>query len=273
MAFSLEIIHAFCGELEGRKLRGNPAAVVLLDEEKSDFWLQNVAAEMNLSETAFLKRASENWDLRWFTPQVEMDLCGHATLAAAHFLWSNGLSQAPKIEFSTRSGVLTARRPSDEIELDFPTQTFRNALAPAALLAALGVAPGVPVATFRAGQDWLLSFPRGHIESLKPDFSRLKAACEVLPSRGVIVTEKAPANANYDFASRFFAPVIGIDEDPVTGSAHTVLAPFWARILKKDAMTGLQCSARGGSVGVRLAQNRVFLRGRAHSVLRGHWLD
>ena len=269
---ALEIIDAFCGNLGARELRGNPAAVVLLESQKSDFWLQNVAAEMNLAETAFLQRAKNRWNLRWFTPQTEVDLCGHATLGAAHFLISNRLCQS-ELEFETRSGILSARAVSGEIELNFPAQNAQNVMAQPDLLASLGGGRGVPVAAFRAGADWLFSFPSGQIEALKPDFARLKAMCQRLNARGVIVTEKAPLGADYDFVSRFFAPAIGIDEDSATGSAHAALGPLWAKLLGKNQLVGVQMSARGGLVNVRVEGERVVLSGRAQTRVRGHWLD
>lgn len=246
---------------------GNPAAVCVLPEPCGDVWMQHVAREMNLSETAFLLRAEDGFDLRWFTPAVEVDLCGHATLASAHILWETGLldPQDPA-RFHTRSGLLTASRRGDEIELDFPATPAEPAPAPPGLTAALGVAPRY------VGQsrfDYLVEVEsEDAVRGLNPDFGALKA----LGVRGVMVTSRA-TTPGFDFVSRFFAPGAGIDEDPVTGSAHCCLGPFWRKQLGQGEFVAYQASARGGIVRVRVAGERVFLGGKAVTVLRGELLQ
>jgi PhzF family phenazine biosynthesis protein len=246
--------------------RGNPAAVCLLDGREPDAaWMQNVAAEMNLSETAFLRRQHDgDWSLRWFTPAVEVDLCGHATLASAHALWEEGqLGAGDEARFQTRSGLLTARRDGDWIELNFPMLATSPAEPPAGLLEALGTAR--PVFVGRGRFDYLLELAsEDEVRALQPDHARMRN----LGARGVMVTSRA-TTAAYDFVSRFFAPGAGIDEDPVTGSAHCALTPYWAAKLGKNAMTAYQASARGGTMRVTLDGDRVRLAGRAVTVLRG----
>jgi PhzF family phenazine biosynthesis protein len=248
-----------------RPFAGNPAAVCLLSGPRDERWMQAVATEMNLSETAFVYPEDRDWRLRWFTPAVEVDLCGHATLASAHVLWEQGVVDVGRnIAFRTRSGVLTASRRDDLIELDFP-------LKPAAESAALeGLAEALGAAVVRAGRsqfDWLAEVESEEVlRRLKPDWAKLA----VLPVRGVIVTSGPSANGN-DFVSRFFAPAVGVPEDPVTGSAHCCLADWWGRRLGKTEMIGYQASARGGVVRVRVAGDRVSLGGRALTVVRGEW--
>ena len=243
---------------------GNPAAVCLVDREVTGEWMQRVAAEMNLSETAFLRpRDGGGWELRWFTPEVEVDLCGHATLASAHALWE--LNEAPAgepIRFHTRSGVLTAAAAGNGlIELDFPATPPAAAQAPAGLAEALGAEP---VWVGRTRFDYLVELAgEGEVRSLAPDYGALRR----LEARGVIVT--AAGSPPFDFVSRFFAPSVGVDEDPVTGSAHCALAPFWGGRLGKAEMTAYQASPRGGAVSVRLAGSRVVIGGRAVTVLTG----
>ncbi len=225
---------------------GNPAAVCLLgDAVRDDAWMQNLAAEMNLAETAFLRKQDGDWSLRWFTPAVEVALCGHATLASAHALFEEGLL-APDgtARFHTRSGVLTARHAGDQIELDFPAMVARRCEPADGLIEALGMHP---VSVARNEFDYLV----GRI-----------------PVRGVIVTSRA-STKGFDFVSRFFAPGSGIDEDPVTGSAHCALAPYWAPRLGKTDFVAYQASPRGGVLRVALDGDRVRLAGRAVTVLRG----
>ena len=274
MAIPVFICDAFVGQLENRALRGNPAAVMLLDQFPPDTWLQNVAAEFNLSETAFLlKRADGDWDLRWFTPTTEVDLCGHATLASAHVLWHSRRAQGDELEFHTRSGALGARRSGQQIALDFLATPVKMTSAPPELLEAVGLRIGAdPVASYRADDDWLLKIASGRLESLQPDFALLRELLASLQMRGVIVTARAPHGAPYDFASRFFAGGVGIDEDPVTGSAHTKLAPLWAQLLKKDELTAVQLSRRGGLLRLKLCGQRVEIAGRAEVRVRGEWL-
>jgi len=232
-----------------------------------DRWMQAVAREMNLSETAFLYPDPDGWRLRWFTPAVEVDLCGHATLASAHVLWeTNRLDNLAVARFHTRSGLLLARRDGDRIELDFPAETPIPTEAPAGLVEALGARP---VAVARNRFDYLVEVGSAdEVRGLDPDFTGLRA----VEARGVMVTSRAD-DGEHDFISRFFAPRAGVDEDPVTGSAHCCLAPYWAGRLGRLEMAGYQASARGGTVEVRLSGDRVLLRGRAITVMRGELLD
>jgi PhzF family phenazine biosynthesis protein len=245
---------------------GNPAAVCLLPASpaREDVWMQAVAAEMNLSETAFLVERGDGWGLRWFTPQTEVDLCGHATLAGAHVLFrEEGRPAGEPLRFHTRSGVLVAELRGEAIELDFPATPAEPAEPPAELLAAVGARP---VASGRSRFDWLLEVAsEQEVRELSPDFAALRR----IETRGIMVTARAPAGSEYDFVSRFFAPHEGVDEDPVTGSAHCCLAPWWGAKLGRQEMTGYQASRRGGLVRVRLAGDRVRLGGRAVTVLRG----
>ena len=242
---------------------GNPAAVCLLTAPRPARWMQAVAAEMNLSETAFVIPRSGGFGLRWFTPLAEVALCGHATLATAHVLWSEGLAPADAtLRFATKSGVLTAAREGDRIELDFPSSPARRAKAPAGLVAALGQRP---VEVARAADDLLVELASERaVRTLRPDI----AALGKMKVRGVIVT--APATGRrFDFVSRFFAPAVGVPEDPVTGSAHCALAPWWGARVGKSRLVGFQASRRGGEVEVELSGGRVKLRGAAVTVLRG----
>jgi PhzF family phenazine biosynthesis protein len=243
---------------------GNPAAVCLLPEARDERWMQNVAREMNLSETAFLVRRPDGaFDLRWFTPAVEVALCGHATLASAHTLWEGGhLPSTETARFQTKSGLLTAARHDDWIELDFPATPEQAAELPAGLADALGATPRY---VGKSRFDYLIELDsEGTVAALRPDFSRLRT----LPVRGVMVTSQA-STPGWDFVSRFFAPGSGIDEDPVTGSAHCCLTPYWSRKLGRTELVARQVSARGGTLRVALAGDRVKLRGQAVTVLRG----
>ena len=240
--------------------KGNPAAVCLLDRERDAQWMQNVAAEMNLAETAFLLPRDEGFSLRWFTPAVEVDLCGHATLASAHALWQEKALEG-EARFHTRSGVLTARREGDWIELDFPATPDQPATAPEEMLRALGADP---LYVGKNKFDYIVELKsEDEVRHLQPHYAALRK----LPARGIIVTSRS--SGDYDFISRFFAPGVGIDEDPVTGSAHCCLAPFWASRLGKNEFVAYQASPRGGVVRVRLDGDRVKLRGRAVTVFRG----
>jgi PhzF family phenazine biosynthesis protein len=242
---------------------GNPAAVCLLENEAKVGWMLSVAAEMNLSETAFITPHEDGFGLRWFTPATEVDLCGHATLASAHVLWETGrLAEADTARFHTRSGLLTAKRTGDWIELDFPATPAESIEPPPGLSDLLG---SVPKFVGRSRFDLLLELTDAEeLRDLNPDFVGLSS----LPIRGLIVTAKSDV-PEFDFLSRFFAPAAGINEDPVTGSAHCALAPFWAKRLGKDEMTAFQASPRGGVVKVKLVGDRVLLRGQAVTVLRG----
>ena len=245
---------------------GNPAAVCVLPQSRDERWMQDVACEMNLSETAFLLREDDGFRLRWFTPAVEVDLCGHATLASAHVLWEAGyLASAEQARFHTRSGLLTADRGvGGWIEMDFPAQPPAPAEAPPFLLAALGVADR---ARFVGKNifDYLVEVDAEEVvRGLQPDMTMLAKA----PARGVMVTSRA-SSPGFDFVSRFFAPRVGVNEDPVTGSAHCCLAPYWSERLGKDEMLAYQASPRGGVVRARMSGDRVKLGGQAVSVLRG----
>jgi PhzF family phenazine biosynthesis protein len=242
---------------------GNPAAVTLLPEYPDDEWMQQVAAEMNLSETAFLRPRDDGFDLRWFTPEVEVELCGHATLASAHFLWERGVvDPSAEISFWTLSGRLAAERREEWIELDFPREGPETVEPPPELLPALGVeAKWVGKNRF----DYLVEVgSETEVREAVPDFGKLRRATE----RGVMITSVA-ASPDFDFVSRFFAPAVGVDEDPVTGSAHCCLAPFWAERLGRSELLGYQASRRGGVVRTRIVGDRVVLGGQAVTVLRG----
>ncbi len=242
---------------------GNPAGVCLLPKPADADWMQAVAREMNLAETAFMVRRKDGYDLRWFTPAAEVELCGHATLASAHVLWeSQVVSRDQQIRFHTLSGLLTADWRDGWIELDFPSTPAAEATAPQELLDALGVDPAY---VGRSKFDYLVELDvEQSVRALAPDFTRLKR----IATRGVIVTARADL-PDFDFVSRFFAPAVGVDEDPVTGSAHSCLAPYWSVRLGKTEMTGRQISARGGVVRVRMAGERVKISGQAVTVLRG----
>lgn len=249
-----------------RPFAGNPAAVCVLPEPASEAWMQQVASEMNLSETAFLRRTEDGFSLRWFTPAIEVDLCGHATLASAHVLWEEGiLAPDEPARFHTRSGLLTATRDGDWINLDFPATPAAPADAPADLVEALGAQP---IWTGKSIFDYLVEVDsEATLRALSPDMGRLAR----LPVRGVIVTSRS-ATPEYDFVSRFFAPTAGVNEDPVTGSAHSALAPYWATRLGKRELTAYQASARGGVLRVRLDGERVVISGQAVTTLRGELL-
>jgi len=242
---------------------GNPAGVCLLHEAKSDAWMQSVAREMNQAETAFLLKRDDGFGLRWFTPALEVDLCGHATLASAHFLWSaKKLKAKEKATFHTKSGVLSARREKDWILLDFPATPAEPCEPPPYLLAAFN-ALGAPV--FKSRFDYMIVLDKASaVRAPKVEFRLLRE----IETRGVIIT--APSDEpGVDFLSRFFAPSAGVDEDPVTGSAHCALAPYWANRLGKTALVGYQASARGGIVRVEIQGDRVQLGGQAVTVVKG----
>jgi PhzF family phenazine biosynthesis protein len=248
---------------------GNPAAVCLLEHPAEATWMQKIAAEMNLSETAFVQRqlSKDGFGLRWFTPQIEVDLCGHATLATAHVLWEEGLLRHDETaRFETKSGVLTAQRRDDWIELDFPSESVKHPIEDSAELDRIASALGGQIVfAGRNRFDLLVQLPDEHaVRALKPDMRRLVD----FPVRGVIATSRS-SSPEFDFVSRFFAPRVGVDEDPVCGSAHCCLGPFWAERLGRIELTGHQISARGGVVKVRVAGERVFLIGQAVTVLRG----
>lgn len=243
---------------------GNPAAVCVLPAPQPESWMQDVAKEMNLSETAFLVPQGNDFNLRWFTPAVEVDLCGHATLASAHVLWTEGhLPLDVEARFYTRSGLLTANWRDGWIELNFPANPVSAIALPEGLEAALGT----PIRSVHQNSlGYLVEVEsEAQVRQMQPDFARLKS----LPVHGVIVTSQGQ---DYDFVSRFFAPNYGINEDPVTGSAHCCLGVYWHDRLGKSEFLSYQASARGGVLKVRHMGDRVFLLGQAVTVLRGELL-
>lgn len=259
MSCPVHVVDAFTD----RPFAGNPAAVCLLGDHREDGWMQRVAAEMNLSETAFLQPLAPGlWRLRWFTPAVEVDLCGHATLAAAHVLWNHHEAGEPVLRFETRGGELHAGRVGERIALDFPADPPRPVAMPDVLAEALGLEP----LEVLQGRDDLMAVLQTaeQVRHLRPDLARLAE----IPVRGVMVT--APSDqAGYDFVSRFFGPRAGIPEDPVTGSAHCVLGPYWGGRLQRERLCGYQASSRGGRVEVELGGERVRLLGQAVTTLEG----
>jgi len=247
-----------------KPFRGNPAGVCLLEWPAPAAWMQNVAREMNLSETAFLLPEKGVFRLRWFTPKVEVKLCGHGTLASAHILWEEGiLPLGAEARFLTRSGLLTAARRGRWLELNFPAQPVGP--KPPAWAKALAAALGVkPVFMGKSREDALVEVAaESTIRKLQPDFKRMTA----IPARGVIVTSRA-SSKGFDFVSRCFYPAVGINEDPVTGSAHTDLGPYWAERLGKTRMTANQASERGGILRIGLEGNRVKIAGQAVTIFR-----
>jgi PhzF family phenazine biosynthesis protein len=249
-----------------RPFAGNPAAVCLLPSPADPDWMQHVAQELNLAETAFLVQRPDGFDLRWFTPSIEVDLCGHATLASAHVLWEEGQVQLDElVRFHTRSGVLTAVKRRELIWLDFPATPPQTAINGAQLERSLGTAVRY---LGRTQFDYLVELEsEAAVRAVTPNLGDLAG----LPARGVIVTARSD-DPKYDFVSRFFAPAAGVPEDPVTGSAHCGLGPFWGAKLNKTELTGYQASSRGGSVVVQLNGARVRLGGQAVTVLRGELL-
>lgn len=250
----------------GAPFCGNTASVCIMDMPADPVWMQKVAGEMNHSETAFLYPGSGGWNLRWFTPACEVDLCGHATLAAAFVLWTTGREKpGSAIAFETRSGTLTARKEGDWITLDFPAEPVTSAASFPGLDRALGISP---VFAGRNRFDILAELPSAaDLCTLEPDM----AALATIPTRGIIVTAVSDL-PHFDFVSRFFAPSIGVPEDPVTGSAHCCLGPYWGEKLKKTELCGFQCSARGGTVRVTLHGDRVIIGGHAVHISSGHLL-
>jgi PhzF family phenazine biosynthesis protein len=250
-----------------RPFHGNPAAVCLLEAARDEDWMQSVAAEMNLAETAFVSPRADGYDLRWFTPTCEVDLCGHATLASAHALWeTKRLPAGATARFHTKSGWLTASQRGNLIELDFPATPPEDAPAFAARLAAAVRAPIVWAGQSRFDLVARLASADA-VRQAAPDLALVGA----LPCRGVIVTAEGDDGV-HDFVSRFFGPQSGVDEDPVTGSAHCALAPYWAAVFDRTALVGFQASPRGGTVRVQLVGDRVRLGGHAVTVLRGELL-
>ncbi|KUJ54040.1 PhzF family phenazine biosynthesis protein [Streptomyces sp. NPDC093228] len=266
----IRIVDAFTD----RPFAGNPAGVLLLDSFPDDAWLQNVAREVNHAETAFAHRLPEggeaDWALRWFTPATEVALCGHATLATAHVLRTTGTHEGP-VRFATRSGVLIATPHEDgSLTLDFPTAPLTRADVPEGIAEALGAQP---LTAFDTGQnvgDLLVELAdEKTVLDLAPDHRALRGRS----ARGIIATAAAEdPGRGYDFVSRCFFPDVGIDEDPVTGSAHTALAPFWSERLGRPDLTGLQASPRSGRVRTGLRGDRTLLTGHAVTVIEGELL-
>jgi PhzF family phenazine biosynthesis protein len=249
-----------------RPFAGNPAAVCWLEDEADANWMQAVASEMNLSETAFVRRHGDDYALRWFTPTVEVDLCGHATLATAHALWFAGIaSPHRRLRFHTKSGVLACTPNGDFIELDFPSTPASEPLPTETVSSALGVQAAY---VGNSKYYYLVVVESANVlRSLTPDFRRLGE----LPTKGVIVTAKSD-EPKFDFISRFFAPALGVNEDPVCGSAHCCLTPYWAERLGKSQLMAYQASARGGVLRLRLNGDRVILGGQAVTVWQGELL-
>jgi PhzF family phenazine biosynthesis protein len=248
-----------------RVFGGNPAAVCILKTPQSEQWMQLVAREMNLSETAFIIESADRYQLRWFTPTTEVPLCGHATLAGAHVLWTEGyVSRDRSIEFQTQSGLLTASWQAGWIELNFPVNFSQSIEPPPQLITALGVSCKTILIN---SLGYLVEVDSADIVgNLQPNFSLLKT----LATGNIIVTSVADFDSEYDFVSRFFAPGLGIDEDPVTGAAHCCLAPFWRDRLKKDKLLAYQASSRGGTVKIEYTGgDRVLLQGQAVTVMYG----
>jgi PhzF family phenazine biosynthesis protein len=257
MSVTVYRVDAFCAD----GFLGNPAGVCVLETRPPDEWMQHVAAKMNLSETAFLTPTqNDEFHLRWFTPKAEVKLCGHATLASAHLLWQRGfLEEGKAARFQTLSGQLTANKDGELITLDFPAKPATKADAPPGLLEALGA---TAVYIGRSEFDYLVEVESAKaLRTMKPDFERLRA----LPVRGVIVTASSD-DERFDFMSRFFAPAVGVDEDPVTGSAHCTLTPYWAATLGKTKFVACQVSQRGGVLNLELRGDRIQLGGKARTV-------
>jgi PhzF family phenazine biosynthesis protein len=246
---------------------GNPAAVLMLNTQRSDDWMLNVAREMNLSETAFLLPEDDGYRLRWFTPTLEVDLCGHATLASAHILWETGrLDVEQSARFYTRSGLLTARKVSNRVELDFPARLVKPVDLPQGLADALGISNPRAVCWNSQAENFLIELENEEqVRAAQPNFDLLKQ----FPIHGVIITSEAANSRLYDFVSRYFAPRWGINEDPVTGSAHCYLTPYWSERMGKTVFSAYQASSRGGELRLRLDDERVFISGEAVTVMSG----
>ncbi|MFW5841124.1 MAG: PhzF family phenazine biosynthesis protein [Planctomycetota bacterium] len=261
MSLPLLQIDAFADE----PYTGNPAVVVILDRPREKAWMQNVAAEMNLSETAFVEARQDGaWDLRWFTPACEVQLCGHATLAAGHALLERGDADGDTVRFETRSGPLLVRRSVHGLEMQLPADPPRAVEPPPGLADAIGA----PIIQAGRGMYWLAELADGeNVEAVRPDLRKMMAV-----GVGELIITARGDKWHCDFVSRFFAPGCGIDEDPVTGSAHCTLGPYWARQLGRKTLVGKQISRRSGTVGVRVEDDAVVLTGRAVTVFEGQLL-
>lgn len=256
MILSIYQVDAFASSL----FKGNPAAVVPLKQWLSDQQMQQIAAENNLSETAFFIPEGEGFHIRWFTPKAEVSLCGHATLGTAHVLFNELHYKGEMLSFKSKSGILNVQKDNDKLQLDFPADRVQETAMDPIFESALGCQAK---AAYKGRTDYLLLFDSEEIiRAIKPDFKLLSES----KARGVIVTAKG---ANTDFVSRFFAPNVGVNEDPVTGSAHTTLIPFWAERLQKKQMKALQLSERGGELWCTLSGDRVLIAGKAVTYLRG----
>ncbi|EPJ44589.1 MAG: hypothetical protein OFPI_39620 [Osedax symbiont Rs2] len=262
MSIPLYHVNAFSSDAFG----GNPAAVCILTQARTDDWMLSVAAQMNLSETAFVFDDGQSLSLRWFTPEREVELCGHATLASAHALWHYGyVAQGQKIVFQSRAGVLTAEQQLGLIQLDFPATAPKPVNAPAKLVEMLAISP---IYTGKFGAKYLFEVEtEQQLLAIKPNMTELLT----LPERGVSVT-CADSSGQYDFISRYFAPWVGIDEDPVNGSSHCALTPYWSQRLAKTNLTARQASVRGGDLSLQLVGGRVKISGAAVTVLAGQLL-
>lgn len=246
-----------------RPFSGNPAAVCVMEKPAEESWMQSVANEMNLSETAFLHPEKDGYRLRWFTPTTEVDLCGHATLASAHVLFEDGhVAKGSDITFHTRSGALGARQSEGKIELKFPTTPAKEVNAPEKLLKALGIQA---LWTGQTTHDFLIEVDSEEtLRGVAPNFAELVK----FDTRGVIVTSASQTD-KYDFLSRYFAPAFGINEDPVTGSIHCALGKYWSQKLGKTSLNAYQASSRGGEISVTVAGEQTILVGAAVTVMRG----
>lgn len=245
---------------------GNPACICFLTEPATDQWMQEVAYEMRTSETAFLLEQADGFSLRWFTPQTEVDLCGHATLASAHILWETGrLEKSKEAKFFTKSGLVIANHVDDLIEMGFPILYHQPADFNPELLAAFNITPDY-VGTF---DQKLLMVVDGEeiVRNLNPDFNILRCFRE----RGIAITSAADS-PDYDFISRYFAPWVGVDEDPVTGSSHCCLGPFWSKRMKKSELIAYQASPRGGSLRLKVDKQQVLIGGKAVTIYEGKLL-
>jgi PhzF family phenazine biosynthesis protein len=254
-------VDAFTDEL----FHGNPAAICMLDEWLDEDLMQKIAMENNLSETAFVVKKNDQFQIRWFTPIAEVDLCGHATLATAHVIFNEYTHNKNVIIFnSIHSGILKVKKDGEYLTLDFPAQKIIKAIPPDDLIEAIGKEP---IEIYKGKTDYLLVYQNEkEIQTISPDFTALSK----IKVRGVIVTAKG---AHYDFVSRFFAPKIGVNEDPVTGSAHTILIPYWRKKLNKNELVAKQLSIRQGIMKCRQNKNRVYISGKAITYLKGEIIN
>ena len=245
---------------------GNPAAVCVLEKPLDEKRMQQIASEVNLSETAFILAKNDGYNLRWFTPAVEIDLCGHATLASAHILWEQKhLSQDQSVVFHTKSGILICKKSGEFIVMDFPIESAVECSPPEGLAKALKVKP---IYVGKNRMDYLVEVESEEIvRNLEPDLMKLSK----IPCRGFMVTARSK-NPKYDFVSRVFGPAVGISEDPVTGSAHCCLGPYWKDKLGKNPLNAYQASKRGGEMKVDVQENRVLLQGKAVTVMKAELL-